>query len=1405
MTTLYDLYPGDRALDFVLIVVLGVTLLSGAAWFFSSRLPRQPAARHLILVSALLCSLGMPVLALIFSASGMTLITIPLLPATPARRDVVLPHVTQNPVGTTRQPAGVYPGMAIESQLAGSARFPFRQLDSKRAGPGPTTDAVRREPTTTVRRPEPSAVGREGVGDRAGWPAFSRGAAAVVLAVWACGSFLLLIGFARSCVLVSQLRRRSSPLCNESLHVLLDDVGRSSGIRRLPEVFVSRRVMMPFAVGVRRPAVILPERLIGAVSGEELRDVLLHEVAHVRRGDHLIVLLQELTRAMYWPIVPVHGLIRELVRAREDLCDNHVLQGRDAVSYGETLLHLAELSLAARPPVLSVGILHWRGELERRIAGLLDQKRSRMTRSSRWLACFVMLVFIGGGTIASATRFVAAGRKVESSSEAVAEPKPAQTPRGPAVPAPASNEPSSIPPSVAKQPEAAKRSMLIHVIGPDGRPMQGVQIHRSVWTKKPGNDRNLDVLSDEDGQVRVSVPEEISIFRLWARAEGHVPLFAHWEEQDNPETTLPEEFTFRLKPGTVIGGIIRDQNGQAIKGATVEVQLQHGGEQDGRAGPDMWLAEGSDASTTDAEGRWTLKNVPPGNNVEVLLKLGHPDFISDPNWGTLQKEQGITTEALRAGTATIKMRGGLGATGTITDPGGKPVVGAVVVRGERPYREVGSQEVRTDDRGIYQLPPLPRGPVTITVVARNWMPVQKKIDLQPGLRPIDFRLEPGKALRVAIVDKTGKPVPGVSVSIHRWRGQESLYNIRHPNVLDTQIPNETDESGAYLWTWAPNDAVTYSLYKKGYVTQEVDLTATGLVQTVTLHKVLRITGTVTDVSTGRSIQNVTAIPVLESSPGQLFVERQHAKRFPGTAYTIEGDRTDGGYRVRIEADGFRTAMSDVVRAGMPDPTFDFRLEPAPPVRGRVMGAAGRPVTGARVYLATPSQMLGIAREQENGHERENAWPSNQCVVTDKEGAFSLPAQFERYTIVAMHDDGYAEVELEPKGQPGDLSLKAWAQVEGRLLEAGKLVPSAWITFEPLRSKLVTSPHIQDDFSVKTDQSGRFIFARVPPVKSSVGAQLGVGSDYPITSSRRVPLELSPGQGVVLNLGLGTSVTGRVVIAGDANAKIDLHQSLNYLVRKQPVIAPPAELRSFGFDVRKGWNPVWKSTPEGLDFLKTLDHFFVTLDRDGRFRISGVPAGDYDLAINLYEAPVKGCLVNTAGTRVVSFRVTEEAARQGGVDLGDFEVGVVTGPRVGEAVPDISFVAFSGETVKLSDLRGRYVLLDFWATWCAPCVAELPELRRIYDTYGADKRVVFLGLNLDDDERAARQFVKGRKLPWAVGSVKGQASAQALAQYAINFVPAYFLVGPDGKLIVRGASIDEIEEVLRVKAPRPAAP
>ena len=77
------------------------------------------------------------------------------------------------------------------------------------------------------------------------------------------------------------------------------------------------------------------------------------------------------------------------------------------------------------------------------------------------------------------------------------------------------------------------------------------------------------------------------------------------------------------------------------------------------------------------------------------------------------------------------------------------------------------------------------------------MPAIRKVEIKQGMTPFDFRLEPGKELKIRFVDTAGKPIPGVYVMIDKWRGGESLYNHRHPNVLNTQIPNQADENGLY--------------------------------------------------------------------------------------------------------------------------------------------------------------------------------------------------------------------------------------------------------------------------------------------------------------------------------------------------------------------------------------------------------------------------------------------------------------------------------------------------------------------------------------------------------------------------------------------------------------------------------
>lgn len=394
----------------------------------------------------------------------------------------------------------------------------------------------------------------------------------------------------------------------------------------------------------------------------------------------------------------------------------------------------------------------------------------------------------------------------------------------------------------AKASSVAKGMIRVHVLGPDGEPMAGAKIHASVWTQEPFKN-NRDYVTDAQGRAAMKLPQRLEILRLWARAEKCVPLFVHWE-MDWPEGgfPIPAEFTFQLESGTTIGGIVKSDDGRPIRGVKVEAMYQGNraeGQPANRQIIDTWLALGDDARTTDAKGRWTMDNIPLGRSGEVMLRFRHPDYASDQQWGGLQKQQDIAFSDLRRQTATVLVHRGISVTGTVTNPQGKPVAGAVVAWGNDPYLEASSsgrrQEVLTDAGGVYRLPPLPAGPLTVTVMAQGWAPDLKKITIAADNRKANFQLKKGKTLRLRFVDRDGKPVSAVGVLIEGWRGAKSLYNHKLAYyVLDTKIPNVADNSGIYEWTWAPDNSVDYSFGKAGYEGVGAAIAADGTEQEIRL-------------------------------------------------------------------------------------------------------------------------------------------------------------------------------------------------------------------------------------------------------------------------------------------------------------------------------------------------------------------------------------------------------------------------------------------------------------------------------------------------------------------------------------------------------------------------------------------
>ncbi len=362
------------------------------------------------------------------------------------------------------------------------------------------------------------------------------------------------------------------------------------------------------------------------------------------------------------------------------------------------------------------------------------------------------------------------------------------------------------------------RTMRVQVLGPDDKPLQGAKVHSLIWAKDPLQEK-LGYVCDGEGKTVVALPKEVQSLRLWTSVEGHVALFADWGSWTRKDlASLPEEHTFNLKKGTLVGGIVKNDDGEPIAGAKVEVMLQRLDGRHFRPIPNTWLSPEDATRITDAEGRWTLNSIPAGEDVRIKVMLSHPKYLSEYEWGTLQDKQDVTAKAFRDQTAVLVMHNGVPLSGTVVDVVGKGIAGAVVVWGDKPRTTLGSQEVFTDADGRFQLPPLPIGPMNVTVVAPGWSPAQRKVEIgRPDHGSVRFNLEPGKKLRIRFVDLEGNAIPDVRVDIIGWRGSGALFNDQPPDVVDTKIPRQADKDGVYTWGWAPADEVTFAFYKSGYI------------------------------------------------------------------------------------------------------------------------------------------------------------------------------------------------------------------------------------------------------------------------------------------------------------------------------------------------------------------------------------------------------------------------------------------------------------------------------------------------------------------------------------------------------------------------------------------------------------
>lgn len=139
-------------------------------------------------------------------------------------------------------------------------------------------------------------------------------------------------------------------------------------------------------------------------------------------------------------------------------------------------------------------------------------------------------------------------------------------------------------------------------------------------------------------------------------------------------------------------------------------------------------------------------------------------------------------------------------------------------------------------------------------------------------------------------------------------------------------------------------------------------------------------------------------------------------------------------------------------------------------------------------------------------------------------------------------------------------------------------------------------------------------------------------------------------------------------------------------------------------------------------------------------------------------------------------------------------------QVGQTAPEFTIPSIDGRQIKLSDYRGKYVLIDFWASWCGPCRQENPNVVKAYQTF-RNRNFTILGISLDKDKNAWTQAIKQDNLTWDQAGELKDFEGDVVRLYQVEAIPSSFLIDPQGKIVARNLREEQLSEFLNKTLPQ----
>lgn len=293
-----------------------------------------------------------------------------------------------------------------------------------------------------------------------------------------------------------------------------------------------------------------------------------------------------------------------------------------------------------------------------------------------------------------------------------------------------------------------------------------------------------------------------------------------------------------------------------------------------------------------------------------------------------------------------------------------------------------------------------------------------------------------------------------------------------------------------------------------------------------------------------------------------------------------------------------------------------------------------------------------------------------------------------------------------------------------------------------------------------------------------------------------------------------SATGRFVVPeslpGNVTAEqVDLSKIRVTLMRELPrVPAPFPEGFVAMSDVEKQkWVQEFRASPEFAEYRNKVMQWRIAMsqqeavpvqtEENGAFKLDDLEPSVYILRAQIPHPKSDEYAI---GEYADTFEVK---ADEPAVELGTIELRVNSVLVPGDDAPQFTAKLYDGSEIKLSDYRGKYVLLDFWATWCGPCIAEMPNLKKVYEDFGGEE-FELISLSLDDTIEKPKAFHAEKPSAYTNAYLGHWNQTETTSKdYGVRGIPSIWLIGPDGKVVARDLRGQKLRDAVSKAVGEPA--